>query len=230
MKFVMALGFALVSSLSLNALAKDRPTVVPKPESTVVEDSSAHHRLDKKYMATAILVGIGPSVSSTAGLQGAYYLDHDSQILVEVTGGSLRSSSDLASSTSGSKYDVSTKSLGVHYKAFTGNSFYYRAGGDFRTTDYKYTFTYSGGSVDSAEFKGRSLVANFQIGNQWQWENFTLGCDWVGYVLPLTSEVSDDKVNSSTPDVERRRLNDDADTLVKNGHLTLLRFYLGASF
>ncbi|MFN7727967.1 MAG: hypothetical protein ACK5P7_02295 [Bdellovibrio sp.] len=217
----------MTTNLMFSSFVEAKPVVVPKQE-TVVEDSSAHHRVDKRYSADAILTGIGPSITGTAGVQLGYYLDHDSLVILELTRGNLRSDSQLTSSTVGSKYEITSGSIGGHYKNFVGNSFYYRAGGDFRTLDYKYTFT--SGVVDTATFKGTSLVANIQIGNQWQWENFTLGCDWVGFVLPIYSQIKDDVVNSSTPSLERKRLDDDAQTLVKSNHITLLRFYLGASF
>lgn len=208
--------------------------VSPSKSEVIEQDSSAHHRVDKKYQVVAQLTGVGPSLTGGQGIQAGYHLERNKLVLVEFTSGSLTStataSSSLSTDTSGSKYDIKSQSFGVHYKQFTGNSFYWRAGADYRTLKYKYTFSSTGFADDTRDFDGTSLAANFQIGNQWQWQNFTLGCDWIGYALPLTSQVSNDKVVSSTPTYDRDRLNEDSKLLVKNGHITLLRFYLGASF
>ncbi len=225
--FILAI---LNTSLVLAQPADKNYKIVPA-EATIVQDSSEHHRLDKNYVTTVNLTGFGPSLTSTIALQAGKYLDRNSVVLLEATGGTLSTPDNaISSAKTGSSYDVKSTSFGAHFKQFNGNSFYYRAGVDFRKIKYDYKFVYTTGPSDTRHFDGTSIAGNFQIGNQWQWENFTLGCDWVGISLPLTSSTSNEEVVSSTPDYDQARIKDDIDALVKKAHLNFLRFYLGASF
>ncbi len=195
----------------------------------IEENSSRHHRIDKDYQATALVFGIGPSVSKTYGVHFGKYLDIDSVLLLEITGGTNDWSSSNYSGTSGTKQEISSSSIGLHYKHFTGNSFYLRIGADYRILKYKNTSLNSDLTRDTRSFEGDSIAANFQIGNQWQWESFTLGCDWIGYSAPLTSNIRNFEVVSSL-DYEHRWAKEDADMYIKKGHFNLLRFYMGTSF
>jgi len=200
--------------------------VSPSAEKEVVaRDSSAFNRIDKKYQATAILIGIGPSLSGTYGLQGSYFLTRNQLLMLEVTGGKLNYGTSISGSQSGSSGDLKTSSIGLHYKHFSGNSFYWRGGFDFRRATETYNY-----ASDYYKFTGTSFAANFQIGNQWQWEYFTLGCDWIGVSVPLSHSFSDEQTSATAPSYYAGWLSDDEDLFVKRTNLTLLRFYLGASF
>lgn len=203
------------------------------PRGRYVVDESMQNRQGKQWQFDVNLMGVGPSLTGTGGLIGAYFLSPDQLILVELTSGSLGAGTNVDDDKVGSDYDITSKSIGVHYKQFTGNSFYFRAGGDFRSMNYKYSFT-SANPADSSnmEFSGTSFALNFQIGNQWQWDNFTLGCDWVGVSIPVTSKVTEDRFvsNGIYSSIDRKQYNDDSKALVESSHLNLLRFYLGASF
>lgn len=224
-----------VSRAPQNQASTNEDYEVVAKKKQIVEDSSELNRQNKNYQLNAILAGIGPSISSTAGVSFGYHLNPDQVILIEATAGSLTGSASASGSLSyitGSTLEIKTRSFGAHFKHYVTNSFYYRAGADYRTAtyDYKYTSIFSS-NTDTGSFKGSSLAANFQIGNQWQWENFTLGCDWVGYSLPVSSSVEDLTYTSSYDSAAQKKYTEDqADTLIKNPHLNLLRFYLGASF
>lgn len=232
MKFVVSLLLVLFTTpLFAETAPKDTDSddskdYIVTPKAVVQTGSSEHHRIDKTHQITAILFGIGPSISSTLGLQYGYFLKRNQLVVLEGTTGKLGYSSiDVLT---GYDLDIKTKSFGAHFKHFTGNSFYYRAGLDFRTIEYNYRR--NGSTTDYGKFNGTSVAANFQIGNQWQWSNFTLGCDWLGLSAPLTSSVSDKEVGSTAPGFMAGSLDDDANTLTKKVHLNVLRFYLGASF
>lgn len=228
---LLALTAALFFVTTAHARTDKKDYVVKTvEEDVVIQGSSAHNRIEREFQVTAQLTGIGPSLSGSTGLQFGLFLDRNSLVVFELTKGTLWSESSLSSSRTGSTYDITTNSLGVHYKKFTGNSFYYRIGGDYRTVNYDYQFVWTASPTDTRHFKGTSLAATFVIGNQWQWENFTLGCDWVGLTMPLTSSVSDRRVVSTDMDYDNKRVDDDIDLYTKNTSLNLLRFYLGASF
>lgn len=231
MKKLFIFAFIVLSSIAVFSQTKEKDYKIVPAEKLIQEDSSEHHRLEKNFQLTANLLGIGPSFTSTLGIQGGKFIDRNSLILVELTSGTLSTPETAGSSVKlGSIYDVKSTSIGVHYKHFLGNSFYVRFGGDYRTLKYDYKYSSIGFSDDTRYFEGTSIAGNFQIGNQWQWENFTLGCDWVGLSLPVSNSISNEKVVSSTPDYDQTRLKEDENTFVKNAHLNLLRFYLGASF
>ena len=72
----------------------------------------------------------------------------------------------------------------------------------------------------------------FRVGNEWQWENFTMGCDWVGVSQPIYSNVKEDKFipSAGSPDYDRRQYVDEQNRFVKDTNINLLRVYAGASF
>ena len=205
--------------------ADDNKEYVVTPKAVIKEDSSEHNRIDKQHQINAIIFGVGPSLSSTLGLQYGYFLDRNRMIIIEGTNGRLGFGTSMDAAT-GYDYTIKTKSLGAHFKHFTGNSFYYRAGLDVRTVDYAYVDRSS--TTDFVNFDATSLAANFQIGNQWQWSSFTLGCDWLGLSVPITSSVKNKQVGASTPSYISD--DDDENLLVEKTHINFLRFYLGASF
>ena len=190
---------------------------------------SEGNRLDKRYMVTAQANAVGPSLVSNGGVQGGIFLDHNSLLLLELTNGA---GGAFLNGLFGSEYTYRASSVGVHYKRFVANSFYVRAGGDYRvaTFDYKYTSVFGGTYRSDYHFEGNSLAANFQIGNQWQFSGFTIGCDWVGYSLPVVSNVTNERMSANSTDTDRKNMQEDQDRFLKQGHLNLLRFYLGASF
>jgi hypothetical protein len=73
---------------------------------------------------------------------------------------------------SGSRYEKSQTTFAVQYKNFVGNTFYMAP--EIFYLNYADTAGYS------YDERLTGLGAHFRIGNQWQWEHFTLGCDWVG--------------------------------------------------
>lgn len=216
----------LISFVSLQVFAAPVQVIdTPNPEQ-VFRDSSAFHRMNKSFSLNYIALGVGPSVSGSIGIDFGFYLDRNSLIDLEYINGRPLYYSFLLNSD----YDVKTNSFGIHYKQFMGNSFYFRVGGDYRTVDYSYVARdfFSNAVVTRDAFKGSSLTATFLIGNQWQWENFTLGCDWIGIAVPLTNQLDSESSTGSSPNYAY--LHDDEDLYLKKSTSTSLRFYLGASF
>ncbi len=205
--------------------------VVPPAQKPAVKEiyseCSEFYRMDKSILYTAQFIGQGPSYGTkNIGATIGKYLDRNSLITLDFTKGYE------AQHTSWfySKYDVSTFSIGTSYKKFVSNSFYFRAGFDYKTIDYHHTYRdiFTDAIERENKFKGESLAASIYIGNQWQWENFTMGCDWVGYSLPVYSNIHDESSVGTTSYVGP--MSDDQDVLLKSGTIMLLRFYLGASF
>jgi hypothetical protein len=124
----------------------------------------------------------------------------------------------------------------LRLKTFWGNSFYTNIGLGSRMIGYRFRFS----EIDSdGNFTGRDdetsmqntvLGSDFAIGNRWQWESFTIGCDWIGLFSPIstTGETSVSGTNISPSDVEDA--NETMDRFSKQGSIQFLRFYLGFSF
>ncbi|MDH4467664.1 MAG: hypothetical protein QE271_06355 [Bacteriovoracaceae bacterium] len=66
--------------------------------------------------------------------------------------------------------------MGVQLRHFIGNTFY-------ATPEIYYLNFYDNHESQSAtrsDDQLRSLGLGLRFGNQWQWNNFTIGCDWLG--------------------------------------------------
>ncbi|MDG0817129.1 hypothetical protein [Bdellovibrio svalbardensis] len=202
--------------------AQDSVTVVEKPVEMVYKNSSEHNRMDKKWTAQWQLFGAGPNGTSESAIIGGYHLDRNSVVQLEVGSGGISGNSIFIDD----KYELSGSTVGLHYKKFFGNSFYAKIGLDYRSVTYKYKYPFTG---NQEGFTGESLGAGLVIGNQWQWENFTLGCDWIGLSLPFASTVKSETLTSSDS-FYRDELNSAQQRYLRNGFAQALRFYVGYTF
>jgi hypothetical protein len=204
---------------------------VSKQQRFNYEHTSAYFRTGKQYAITGQLFGAGPVKTGSAGISLGYYLNDDAVASLEYMSGSATSSSSFFAE---SKYEAKSNSIGLHLKKFEGNSFYWKPGVDYSQlkVDYNYTSTFFGSTSSSTrELEGDILSASIVIGNQWQWENFTLGCDWVGLSIPVSSNTKVKRLSTTfTDNIDQERLNEDEKLYFKTASLHLLRFYLGASF
>src|SRR5690606_28780744 len=116
-------------------------------------------------------------------------------------------------------------------KFFVGNSFYLTGGAGQRTFTFTSELTpLDGGPEFSAEAKATTLGATFAIGNQWQWDYFTLGLDWIGYFLPISQSGDSEVVFPGVVEDDLKELNDSLEELGKTPNLQVLRIYLGIAF
>lgn len=107
-----------------------------------------------------------------------------------------------------------------------------RGGIDQRNVEYNYQYksVISSTYDTSAAFKVSSTAAALVIGNQWQWDNFTLGCDWFGVSAPLATRFSDEKFSANADSIDRNRQERDKEHFGKKTLQQGLKLYLGASF
>lgn len=202
--------------------SKPQDPRIIKQADYIIEDSSRHNRMDKKYAGWVQLLGVGPSVSGSSGAAFGYFHTSDDIFFLELTKGSA----DSALASWNGYFNIDTKSVGVHWKHFTGNSFYLNTGLDFRSVDYEYSNSVT---ATTSEFEATSTALSFAIGNQWQWDNFTMGCDWVGVSVPLTDDISKASITTGST-FEEDEFREDQKLFSEETHIQLLRFYLGASF
>lgn len=191
---------------------------VVDPEEAVVKGSSEYNREGKTAYIALELFGLNPLSSS--GLMAGKYFGPDQIIDGSWTTGKF----ELFGFT------MKSSSYAVRYKKFNGNSFYWRVGGMVRTFDYNTNFSlFSDDQSKNGKVSVTSIGFDGAIGNQWQWDNFTIGCDWIGLFVPLVGSYTVSRPEGST-DAWYNNEKNDAEKLSKRGSMEALRFYLGASF
>lgn len=217
---------ALIPFVFLTAQAQEN-VIVQKQPTVVMENSSEHNRMDKRFVVEAQLFGGSTLTGATTGAIIGYHLDRNTVIQAELTKGDGTNGND-SESLGFSEREGAT--VGLHAKRFLSNSFYVKGGLDY--TKMKYNANYIWTSAPNKEaygFEANLISAALVIGNQWQWDNFTLGCDWIGLTLPISHEITSE-FNDKNLASHAQYNKDDQDTLLKNGTGQALRFYVGATF
>ncbi len=205
------------------------------------EGSSEANRIGKVFSANYIAGGVGPNLSFGPGLSLGYHINSNQIVLLELRSSALKGRLLTSSSLSNvleedwsENYTGSSQDIGVHLKQFTSNSFYFRLGIDYHTANiriYESDFVKYRDLDGEARIKGNAINGSFAIGNQWQWANFTLGVDWIGFALPLTSKVSTNNNGRFNYESDNERYYQQVkETYLAGNSVILLRTYLGASF
>ena len=191
----------------------------PEKEKEVVivyrgEPDSQTRRTEGNYkyqinagLAGVEYVGIG---AATVGL--GYFLSPKSMLSLKYA------------NQNGTNGDEATKmrSLTLGYRYFTGNSFnimpaiYYR-----RSNSVHYRAAFFTGTPERSTLTYEDVGAGLRIGNEWQWENFTLGADWIG-VNAKVIQINKEKHNGSG-DFDLFSIEEDIT-------ITMLSFYIGYTF
>lgn len=193
--------------------------------------SSAQNRVGKNMQTTAEIVGIGPSGVAGGGVNVGFFLSPDSILQIELHGGKTKNDGLMIALDEDDSLIKEGFSAGLNYKYFPGNSFYIKGAASYRQFKLKETTgMWFSNEITTREFKGESVAAGISIGNQWQFGNFTLGCDWFGIQLPVSSRIYDEKFSANAYSWDREENKDDQEQFVTGTGFTALRFFLGASF
>lgn len=207
----------VLASLSLGAFAATETATTIKPQAiTEIVNSSELARADKQFQIT-YGGGFNQLLPST-GVQLGYFLDANNVLGLEMYRFNDDNDNDYDTKPE-SMYSGST--IELSYQKYMGNSFYIQPSVIYRnaTTIDTYTANYVNDAWTVVEYEGKTsftdLSVGFKIGNQWQWNNFTLGCDWIGITRHLSMlEQSGDK----------------SATFPRRNGISLLNLYIGASF
>ncbi|UYL10212.1 hypothetical protein B9G69_006420 [Bdellovibrio sp. SKB1291214] len=217
-----------LSFVGTRAMAQDSQLTEPTRIST--SSTSSQNRKDKKFMVALESSSLGPSETSYFGVQLGMYLKPETILQLEVGGGQNKSDKDtwqiFMLDNARTERINKGNSVAINIKHFTGNTFYVKGGLGYRTIDYSYN--YEDTVADAYNFQGNVLYTNVLIGNQWQWSNFTLGCDWFGASIPLASNVTGQSIDT-TSSYTQGDLKDKKSRLDQVQY-QLLRLYVGASF
>lgn len=193
--------------------------------SSAFANDNLKNRSNKKYLVAAELIGANFSAQSL-GVEAGYFLTANRMLQVKI-----QKLSSLEDQRNKDVYDEdhseADKVWSDHgegmaitgsFKEFTGKTFYYEAGAfyrdqklvikteEVRTAYEKWTLT----DEDTAEIQ--DIGVSFTIGNQWNWENLTVACDWVGVSRSLLT------------------LNEKGDASEYYTAVNLLNFNIGYSF
>jgi hypothetical protein len=88
----------------------------------------------------------------------------------------------------------------LEFQSFVGNSFYYALGVTQRNleiTIQDYYVPETGTTTTHLTCKGQSIGPHLVIGNEWQWDHFYLGAEWVGFISSSTWNY-ENKYNDET--------------------------------
>ncbi|MCF8057871.1 MAG: hypothetical protein K9K67_01135 [Bacteriovoracaceae bacterium] len=163
-----------------------------------VGNESEANRSGKKYMLTTNYGAEFNAVS--VGATFGYYIDGNK--LITATISKINDADDLYDDHKGTVVKIGPR-------VFAGNSFYLDAGVFYLNSTYTYNSSFS--LFDSSSVKEVSIFkkagATFKIGNQWQWDNFTLGVDWIGAAVELVDLGSKGRDLSEVENLEIIALN-----------------------
>lgn len=214
--------FIFVVSAHL-AQAEEKVDYVIQPEKEVIiEDSSAHHRIDKTTHGSIQVFGIGPTPLLNQGVNIGSCPNRNRHFYLSL----LRGNSDLGFSRfNKNEHDITSWSLGLSARIFKGNSFNWTYGLNYSRIDYDFSRTGS-----SIEFKGDNLTAHLGVGNQWMEGIYTLGIQWIGVNVPLWNNTTAKDIQSNNPTVDDAKFATDRDFLIRKPSLNLFRLYVGTTF
>lgn len=88
---------------------------------------------------------------------------------------------------------ISQFNFGLQYKYFTGNSFYFAAE--------VYYLNYESVNFFQQNKDFNALGLGLRLGNQWHWQHFTLGVDWLGIGRNLIFWRKDNGALAKSPTV-----------------------------
>lgn len=198
-------------------------------------DTSKYYRKNIKFSGTITLVGL-----SGGGINGGdigYFINPDLAIM-----GRYEQSSFNFNFLGVDLFKYSVKSMGLYGKKFWGNSFYANLGIFHRVLEAKMWDSVetkpSSGTTTSTSLQSAQIVQKasqqdieIAIGNQWQWDNFTLGCDWIGFMIPISKKIDTNERQISTDGGPYEKdTSKDPDSNPMFPGVRLLAFYLGLSF
>jgi hypothetical protein len=189
-------------------------------------NSSQGMRQNKSMIATGQVAGLGPVGLFTTGASFGFYLDQNTIVDLSYQ----RNSVNFNQSDIGASYKIYSETLGAHYKHFLKNTLYVKSGPNYRKIDYTYTSYYTNNILEEySHFRGSAMTATFAFGNHWQWDHFTMGCDWFGVAIPLSTSIDAEKTSGAFSS-NVRRVSDDERKYLRETSLFFTQFYLGASF
>lgn len=114
-------------------------------------------------------------------------------------------------------------------KWFAGNSFYLNLGAGREEAHWDHGIAWGHSDEANADFKAKVTTtgAVVALGNMWQHGAFTIGCDWFGLYLPMTTSEFEFTEGDGYNQASREDDEDDAKKRAMGTHFLALRLHLG---
>lgn len=211
---LLALAFAET------ALSAPKKVVVKKPEPAATRGQTSAD--ERKNKVGTVALDFGFTLMPTAGIRGEYFATDDDTAVLVVSTGNVELGGFKASKTL----------IEARFKHFFGTSFYVDGGLGMELWDVTYgvlkdaSTTFDETSLDGSV---TNIGVEAHVGNQWQWDGFTLGCDWAGYFFQVTSSFEPGKADNLEEN-DKKVQEENVKELLGGSNPHLLRLYLGWSF
>jgi len=215
---LLTLSFSVFSSTNNQVTAeiskKDVLSKLSKEDlvNILVEKENDHSYAKRQHQKLFSTIGFGANyLGSENTVEAGAFLK--SNTLISLKYHNLKLSNSYYEDSSKKSYAIS-----LNLKQFTGNSFYLKP--TIALVKKYYTgiktniFASTSTRIDASSSK---IMAGVAIGNQWQYDNFTIGCDWIGLATKIKT------IENTKP--ENTFLIDDI-----NLNLSALNFYIGITF
>jgi hypothetical protein len=207
-------------------------------ESTSQREMNKTINLEKKYQILYQPFGSSPLRTSSQAIEFGYALNTNQIIYAELSTGNGDSSLSrkfaiaIVSLLSTDKETRESKSAGIHFKQFLGDSFYSQAGINYNTLKYNYNWTDKLNNNGEYSFDGTSSGVSLKIGNQWRWDSFSLDINWLSLYLPVFASSTNESINSFAASQSniQNRIQDDKDDNLKRINYGFFTLKLGWSF
>ncbi|MGZ3790443.1 MAG: hypothetical protein ACXVLQ_18060 [Bacteriovorax sp.] len=206
--------FCLIANRAFSS-EKEAPIVEPQDQTrpTKKVNTSLDNRQNKKYQLS---VGVGNEYSMAAFTFSAGYFIDPSQVITFRY--SEINQDQEYEAVSNELHKMKAYTLG--YKKFLGNSFnvqptlYYRRS----STDFVHEGTVK--SVGTPNLVYDDMGVGVRIGNEWQWDKFVMGVDWIG-MNETIHKINSQKIWQGLPQATHYKT---------ETTFTVVSAYLGASF
>lgn len=234
MKWIL-ICLMLAINLTVNAaeVTKDADAK-EQPAATASGSSTASRSL--KWGGLAVKGGMIASGIPGSGVEAYMNLSPKFQVGLGFSSGTLDLSSlvSTVALVSIDKVNLNAQIIDVYSKYFVGNSFALTGGLAYRNMNSEINVSSSGSSISTTS-SGSAITAKVGIGNYWTYDfGLTIGCEWVGYLAPLSSSYSSTSTQTGTVSSNLTNVRNDAEdlgkTLAKTGSVQLLNLTLGYSF
>lgn len=166
-------GFLILGSFSSHPAEppKTKASQAEKEFTETIVLESMKSRSEKKYNL---------NVSTAVALEGGTIRSGEISYNIDELRSLTFSFSDIQSLYSNTDdLNASGKLLSVNYKRFFGNSFYIKSGIYYKNQKTQIAKDELRDHPERTE-KLEALGLDLRIGNQWQWDHFTVGIDWIG--------------------------------------------------
>lgn len=185
--------------------------------------ASELNRQNKTVEIGAELAGF--LLNYTSGIYGGFYLTPNQVLTLRYNQGMTFSDGD------------SMSAMSANLKSFWGNSFYTVVGIGSRSYEYNHSeksifdTTEDEGDIETYKISASSIGLEAGIGNQWTFGAFTLGTDWVGVWVPLSTSGTELETEEyyDSRNLSYENISNDVD-YIKAVQPMFVRLYLGISF